>query len=74
MFHCLKHDGNGGVNSLVDGFGIAKKFYESFRSEHSILSKVLVPSQYLDVGKHHFYSVDTTFKHNSLTNTIERFR
>ncbi|OXA46435.1 trimethyllysine dioxygenase, mitochondrial [Folsomia candida] len=74
MFHCLKHEGTGGMNSLVDGFAIVKKFHENFPGEHSLLKKVFIPSQFLDVGKHHFYTADVTFKYSLLTRSIERFR
>ena len=74
MFHCLKHEGSGGVNSLVDGFQVAQTLAEKAPLEFSMLSRSLVPCQYLDPGKHHFYNVDLTLKHSLLTGSIERIR
>lgn len=58
MFHCLKHEGTGGINAFQDGFQIAQKLQEEDEQSFQILSQARVPFHYLEPGKHHFHHVD----------------
>lgn len=75
IFHCLKHDGTGGVNSIADGFQIAQNIAQKRSDIYEILSSINIPSQYIDnEGQHHFYSNDVTFAHDQLSGHIQKIR
>ncbi|CAL8094529.1 unnamed protein product [Orchesella dallaii] len=74
IFHCLQHNGSGGLNSLVDGFQIAKQIARENQESYELLSTLRIPSQYVDDGKHHFHSNDVTFAHDSSSNQIQKIR
>jgi trimethyllysine dioxygenase len=74
MFHCLKHEGTGGFNSIADGFRVAKNIQKEHPDLYQMLSNSVIPFQYLDPGKHYFYNEDVTLKHNILTGAMERVR
>src|SRR5690554_4616345 len=44
MFHLLHHDGEGGLNLLVDGFHCAKVLQEQYPESYKTLSEISVPS------------------------------
>ncbi|ODN05436.1 Trimethyllysine dioxygenase, mitochondrial, partial [Orchesella cincta] len=74
VFHCLTHNGTGGLNSLVDGFQIAKQIARDCQESYELLSTLEIPSQYVDEGKHHFHHKDVTFGHDKTTFEIHKIR
>ncbi|XP_061155613.1 trimethyllysine dioxygenase, mitochondrial isoform X1 [Syngnathus typhle] len=53
VFHCLKHEGTGGRNLLVDGFYAAKSLRKRSPEDFELLSHVPIKHEYLErTGSH----------------------
>lgn len=46
MLHCVRHDGEGGLNLLVDGFFAAEKLRQDDRESFDFLTSTTIPFQY----------------------------
>ena len=74
VFHCLRHEGTGGLNSLVDGYKLAEEIREDEPEIYETLSKTLIPWQYIEPDKYFFYNVAPILSHNLQTGQLECFR
>lgn len=55
--HCLQHiNGEGGENFLVDGLHCSQELKRRNPKAYDILTKVLVPAEYIEEGQHHSHS------------------
>jgi hypothetical protein len=74
IFHRLEHEGTGGgMNSIVDGFKVAKFLYLQISSK--CLCVIEVKQSYLeykDVGKYHFRMQTQIFSGSRLSGKFER--
>ncbi|NND83457.1 MAG: trimethyllysine dioxygenase [Gammaproteobacteria bacterium] len=52
MFNCLRFDGDGGENILVDGYALAEQLRSADPEAFQALSEINVPSHYIERGVH----------------------
>jgi len=52
MFNCIEFDGKGGESVVVDGFALARKMQREHPEMYDVLTKVMVPAQYIEPGVH----------------------
>ncbi|CAG7727970.1 unnamed protein product [Allacma fusca] len=74
VFHCLEHIGEGGINSVADGFKIAQEFSREYPDQYEILKSIPVPWHYIDPGKYSFYNVAPILQHNPYTDKLQCLR
>lgn len=72
--HCLQHvNGKGGENFFVDGLHCAVEFKRRNPKAFDILTKVHVPSEYIEDGEHHTHS-DPIIKIDPVSKEIVQLR
>ena len=64
ILQCLRHDGEGGETTLVDGFRIAEELGSRAPGHYETLSTVEVPGQYIGDGVH-LIARRPVFRHDS---------
>jgi trimethyllysine dioxygenase len=63
ILHCLRHDGDGGESTMVDGFRVADELRRGAPHHYEVLSTVEVPGQYLGDGVH-LVAARPVFRHD----------
>ncbi|EDW83199.1 uncharacterized protein Dwil_GK22732 [Drosophila willistoni] len=54
--HCIEHSGgDGGENFFVDGLYVVHELRRRHPAAFDLLSRVLVPGEYIEEGEHHFH-------------------
>ncbi|XP_055837951.1 trimethyllysine dioxygenase, mitochondrial [Episyrphus balteatus] len=55
ILHCIHHEGTGGENFFVDGFKVAYELQKTNPEAFDVLTKVLVPAEYIEDGQFHVH-------------------
>ncbi|KAK2726065.1 trimethyllysine dioxygenase, mitochondrial-like [Artemia franciscana] len=72
VLHCLKHNGEGGENTLVDGFNCVKQFKNESYQGYNMLSSLSTPGEYIDGERH--YKCDLPMLLHNQENELIRVR
>lgn len=70
LLHCLAFDGEGGESTMVDGFRIAAELKASQPEHHEVLSRVVVPGQYIGDGSH-LVAARPVFRHDDAGRLVQ---
>ncbi|XP_055915916.1 trimethyllysine dioxygenase, mitochondrial [Eupeodes corollae] len=73
ILHCIHHEGTGGENFFVDGFKVATELKRINPKAFDILTKVLVPAEYIEEGQFHVHH-GPIIRTNPITGEIIQIR
>ncbi|XP_077988256.1 trimethyllysine dioxygenase, mitochondrial-like [Glandiceps talaboti] len=75
IFHCLRHDGEGGKTLLVDGFHAAMKLKDKHPKYYKTLSQVPLCHHYLDTKrKLHIRGIGPVLQHDPINGDLMHIR
>lgn len=73
VFHCIKHDGEGGESHLIDGFYVADKIRREHPETFERLCTVPITFEYMEEGRHHMHT-SPFFILDPITKQIKQIR
>ncbi|CAH0382071.1 unnamed protein product [Bemisia tabaci] len=73
VFHCLRHVGEGGETTLVDGFHAAMELKSTDPQSYATLAGTHVEAEYLEPARHH-RATGPILRHRAGTTELEQIR
>ncbi|KAL8595957.1 hypothetical protein ACOMHN_018269 [Nucella lapillus] len=74
VFHCLEHEGEGGLTLLVDGFHAAQELRRIEPASFQCLVTTPVPHEYIEGTHYHLYSLGTVLATHPLSGQLTHIR